>query len=191
MEKLMNCQKCNTQNPEGVNFCQQCGSPMPKLQEARSETTERFCNNCGHPNPVNANFCSGCGTSFSVVMPAPAAAPRPGSTFWASFGKTTAWVLGSLLLTLLVLNIWGVLNAFSPLYQDHTAEAEVLAIDFVREHYPELAGAERTAYIARIDGTDYYVVDFVLNESPHPPQGVRILVDRLLRAVFTYELIRG
>jgi len=181
----MNCSNCGFQNRPDVRFCEQCGNQMP--QEQASETTGRFCPNCGQPNSLKSNFCSSCGTNFSLVVPEGKSSP----SFWASIGKTSAWVLGSFLITFLALNIWGVFQTLSPVLEDHTAEAEILAIDFVREHYPELSKAERTAYIANVQGTDYYVVDFVLNEPSKPPAGVRVLVDRLLRAVFAYEHIEG
>lgn len=181
----MNCSSCGFQNQPGVRFCEQCGNQMPQVQTA--ETTGRYCPNCGQLNSLNSNFCSSCGANFSVVVPKSKSKP----SFWASVGKTSAWVLGSFLITFLVLNILGIRQTLSPVLEDHTAEAEMLAIDFVQEHYPELGNAERTAYIANVDGTDYYVVDFVLNDPSSPPMGMRILVDRLLRAVFAYEHIEG
>ncbi|GAB4424289.1 MAG: hypothetical protein Kow002_13840 [Anaerolineales bacterium] len=100
-------------------------------------------------------------------------------------------MLGSFVITFLTLNVFGILKTLSPVLDDKSADAEVLAIDFVQEHYPELANAERTVFVANIQGADYYVVDFVLNDPNSPPAGVRILVDRLLRAVFAYEYIEG
>ena len=179
----MNCSSCGFQNRPGVRFCEQCGNQMP--QEQTTETTGRFCPNCGQANAPNSNFCSSCGTKFSEILSPKAEQP----SFWTSVGRTIAWALGSFLLTYLILNIWGIYNTLSPALENQTTEAEVLAIDFVQEHYPELVNADRTAYIANVQGTDYYVVDFVLDEPSRPPAGVRILVDRLLRAVFAYEHI--
>ena len=181
----MNCSSCGFQNRPGVRFCEQCGNQMP--QEQTTETTGRFCPNCGQANPLNSKFCSGCGNDLSVIMPAQKSKP----SFWVSVGKTTAWVVGSFLLTFLALNIWGIFQTLNPVLEDQTAKAEILAIDFVQENYPELAKADRTAYIANVQGTDYYVVDFVLDDPSRPPAGVRVLVDRLLRAVFTYEHVEG
>ena len=181
----MKCSVCDHENRPGVKFCESCGNPMPQVQAA--QPAGRFCPNCGQPNPVTSNFCSGCGTNFSIVLPS-----RPKqSPFWKSLAKTTAWTVGSFIIVFFVLNILGIRQTLSPVLSDQTAKAEFLAIDFVQENYPELANAERSAYIANIEGTDFYVVDFVLNDPSKPPMGARILVDRLLRAVFLYELIEG
>jgi len=181
----MNCSSCGYQNRPGVRFCEQCGNPLSQPQA--TETTGRFCTNCGQPNPLNSNFCSSCGANFSAILPKQHSQP----SFWSSVRKVTGWVIGGVLITLLVLTVWGTVDTLSPALSDHTSEAEVLAVEFVQQHYPELANAERTTYVANVDGIDYYVVDFVLNDSSKSPSGVRILVDRLLRAVFTYEYIEG
>jgi hypothetical protein len=150
----MNCSNCGSQNRPGIRFCEQCGNPLSQPQA--TETTGRFCPNCGQSNTINNNFCSNCGTSFSVTLPPQASQP----SFWASVRRMASWVIGGILITLLVLNVWGVFDTLSPILDDHTSEAEALAVEFVQQHYPELADAERTAYVANVDGTDYYVVDF-------------------------------
>ena len=181
----MKCVACNHDNRLGIKFCENCGNQLPQAQATGS--TERYCPNCGQTSAINASFCSSCGTNFSVILPA----QKKQYSFWKSLGRTTAWTVGSFIIVFLVLNILGIRQTLSPVLSDHTAKAELLAIDFVQENYPELANAERSAYIANIQGTDFYVVDFVLNDPLKPAMGVRILVDRLLRAVFTYEHISG
>ena len=179
----MQCSVCNHDNRPGVRFCENCGNQLSQLQS--SGNNQRYCPNCGQPNPVNTNFCSSCGTNFSGAT----SKPTQKASFGNSFKKLAAWGFGAFFIAYLIFNLWGVRDALSSANDDHTAEAEVIAVDFVRENFPELANAERTAYVANIQGTDFYVVDFVQNDPETPPKGVRILVDRLLRAVFTYEYI--
>jgi hypothetical protein len=99
--------------------------------------------------------------------------------------------VAAFVITFLVLNILGIVQTLGPLSGNQTAEAEQLAVEFAEQYYPQFADADRTVYTAAIQGTDYYVVDFVLDDPSQPPMGVRILVDRLLRAVFSYEVLEG
>lgn len=48
------CPNCDTLNPEGVRFCQECGSKVGLI-------TSAFCQGCGKENPPNTRFCGGCG----------------------------------------------------------------------------------------------------------------------------------
>jgi tetratricopeptide (TPR) repeat protein len=56
----MKCQKCQSDNPEGVKFCGECG------QLLQSQLT---CPSCGHRNPGSVRFCHDCG--HTLVEPAP------------------------------------------------------------------------------------------------------------------------
>ena len=174
----MKCPSCQHENPDEFNFCMNCGSALRST-----------CPNCGQISEANAKFCKNCGHAFTSVQ-------RPSSqtgipSMRSSVKRAIRLTLAGFILTLLVLYVWGTLDTLSPLSGNQTAEAEELAVEFVREHYPELADADRTVYTADIQETDFYVVDFVLDDPSQPPMGVRILVDRLLRAVFAYEVIEG
>ncbi len=55
----MRCSNCGTENPEGLKFCNQCGTPL----KAR-------CANCGFDNAPGARFCGDCGVPLdSAVAP--------------------------------------------------------------------------------------------------------------------------
>jgi class 3 adenylate cyclase/ribosomal protein L40E len=49
----MKCQKCSTENPEGLTFCGQCGAKL-----------ERTCPNCNFTNPPEFRFCGKCGQNL-------------------------------------------------------------------------------------------------------------------------------
>ncbi|NOY99875.1 MAG: zinc ribbon domain-containing protein [Chloroflexi bacterium] len=178
----MKCSNCGSDNRPGVKFCEGCGNEMPP-QLQTTDAAGRFCPNCGQANATTASFCMHCGFGF--------ASAKPEQTVWKTVAKAAGWLVAGYILTFLALNVWGILQTLSPITGTKTADAEVLAVEFVREHYPQLVNAERTVYTANIQGTDYYVVDFVVNDPAKSPMGVRILVDRLLRAVFAYEHIEG
>ena len=60
------CRSCGFVNPEGYNFCRQCGKklgeppPAPAEPEAPAPKPQ-FCIHCGAPVVAGAKFCSGCG----------------------------------------------------------------------------------------------------------------------------------
>lgn len=174
----MKCSSCQHENPDEFNFCMNCGSAL-----------RYSCPNCGQINEATAKFCNNCGQAF--VSAKPQNAQVHPISIWSSVKRVVGLFLAGFIVTFLVLNILGILQTLSPLSGNQTAEAEELAAEFVREYYPQLADADRTTYTANVQGTDYYVVDFVLDDPSQPPVGVRILVDRLLRAVFAYEVIEG
>src|SRR6185503_3152562 len=50
----MRCVNCESDNPEGAKFCNECGVPLPLT-----------CAACGTKNPTGAKFCHECGTSLT------------------------------------------------------------------------------------------------------------------------------
>jgi hypothetical protein len=48
------CPSCGEVNPEGVNFCQECGTKLGAPAKA-------VCPGCGTENPPGTKFCGGCG----------------------------------------------------------------------------------------------------------------------------------
>ncbi len=55
-EARTGCPSCGARNPEGVKFCQECGT---KLGAAKA-----FCTSCGQENPPGTRFCGGCGSKL-------------------------------------------------------------------------------------------------------------------------------
>ncbi|MDR0843507.1 MAG: zinc ribbon domain-containing protein [Acidobacteriota bacterium] len=49
------CQSCGNQNPEGTQFCQECGTKLGAPAKA-------FCTSCGAELTAGARFCGACGT---------------------------------------------------------------------------------------------------------------------------------
>ena len=52
------CPNCDTVNPEGVKFCQECGSKLGGSSSLR-------CSHCGIDYPVGTRFCGECGNPLS------------------------------------------------------------------------------------------------------------------------------
>ena len=51
------CPSCGTVNPEGVNFCQDCGTKL-------GAPAKTFCGQCGEGNPPATRFCGSCGAKL-------------------------------------------------------------------------------------------------------------------------------
>ena len=56
----MQCPKCQFENREGVNFCENCGKKM-----------EFVCPNCGAKIPLDRQFCGACGTKLGLLPEPP------------------------------------------------------------------------------------------------------------------------
>ena len=54
MLKNRTCPNCDTLNPEGIKFCQECGSRM-------NQSTSIKCVECGAESPIGTRFCGECG----------------------------------------------------------------------------------------------------------------------------------
>ena len=48
------CPNCGAVNPEGVNYCQDCGTKL-------GAPAKVFCGQCGAENPPGTKFCGSCG----------------------------------------------------------------------------------------------------------------------------------
>ena len=51
----MKCPKCQFENPDGVNFCVECGGKL-----------EKICPECSYSNSLSHKFCGGCGHKLSL-----------------------------------------------------------------------------------------------------------------------------
>ena len=54
----MPCPQCQHENPEGLTFCNQCGTPL-----------SGHCAECGFTNQPGSKFCGACGTSLTGHSP--------------------------------------------------------------------------------------------------------------------------
>ncbi len=61
------CEQCETQNPEGMKFCGNCGSKLPEApaEPEPEPVVAGLCANCGTQNPEGNRFCSNCGQSLT------------------------------------------------------------------------------------------------------------------------------
>ncbi len=81
----MICNHCQHQNPEGYNFCENCGAPL-----------RRVCPNCGQANPAGSRFCVSCGYAFGGLASS-GVVFVPGGRFrgcsWSLLGALTGLLL--------------------------------------------------------------------------------------------------
>jgi len=56
------CANCGAENPDGVKFCGECGSPLALV-----------CHACGAPNAAGRKFCGECGAQLAEGTPSPVA----------------------------------------------------------------------------------------------------------------------
>lgn len=54
------CPNCGNRNPQGTNFCQECGTKLA----APISAGKRFCPNCGTVVALENYFCGSCGTKM-------------------------------------------------------------------------------------------------------------------------------
>src|SRR5262245_13533788 len=59
----MRCASCSFENPEGLKFCNECGTAL-----------KQHCVQCGFENAPQAKFCGECGTS--LIAQSTASQPR-------------------------------------------------------------------------------------------------------------------
>jgi class 3 adenylate cyclase/tetratricopeptide (TPR) repeat protein len=57
----MRCPSCQTENPEGAKFCNECAAPLPLA-----------CGVCGSSNPSTAKFCNECAAPLGIAAAASA-----------------------------------------------------------------------------------------------------------------------
>lgn len=57
-EEANSCPNCGTFNPDGTNFCCECGTRLSKPEQPAAK---RFCTNCGNEIASGQRFCTGCG----------------------------------------------------------------------------------------------------------------------------------
>ncbi|MDR2035848.1 MAG: zinc ribbon domain-containing protein [Coriobacteriales bacterium] len=53
-DALGRCSACGFKNPQGVSFCQECGTPLVAAGP-------RYCSSCGAELAAGTRFCGGCG----------------------------------------------------------------------------------------------------------------------------------
>src|SRR5262249_17328017 len=55
---MMQCPRCQRENPADARFCNGCGARL-----------ELACAGCGHVNPLGSRFCNGCGAKLGDATP--------------------------------------------------------------------------------------------------------------------------
>ena len=63
------CPNCGSQNPNDVNFCENCGTKLAAAQKQ--------CPRCQAMNPTDGRFCENCGYDFETTAPTPPTKKRP------------------------------------------------------------------------------------------------------------------
>ena len=81
----MKCQSCGNENPQGVNFCGECGTPL------KADVT---CPSCASSNPPGVKFCHECGSSLAAGSRP--ATPKPAPSLPSSFASGRYTVKGFL-----------------------------------------------------------------------------------------------
>ncbi|MHA2244704.1 MAG: zinc-ribbon domain-containing protein [Candidatus Hodarchaeales archaeon] len=79
----MQCVNCGTSNPEGAQFCFECGKgfPKPAKIEYFKPSVSNYCLKCGVSNPKDSRFCLECGTPLEeAAQPQPRLCPTCGIT---------------------------------------------------------------------------------------------------------------
>jgi len=66
LEGVMQCPKCNNENPAAAKFCRECGEKLPTA-----------CPKCGNAVTPQDKFCMDCGEKLDGVAPAKSDAPMP------------------------------------------------------------------------------------------------------------------
>lgn len=64
---LLRCQECDTANPEGTKFCQQCGAKL-EIPTPPAPVEVATCPGCGFQNPVGTRFCQECGKDMETLQ---------------------------------------------------------------------------------------------------------------------------
>lgn len=64
---MLRCQECETPNPEGTRFCQNCGAEL-KISAPAAPVEVATCPACGFQNSVGTRFCQECGTDMTAPV---------------------------------------------------------------------------------------------------------------------------
>ena len=75
----MICAKCQTENPDGLKFCNECGAAF-----------KASCASCGFENALTAKFCGNCGSPIAGSAAAAVKQPRPSTIRLAETVDTEA-----------------------------------------------------------------------------------------------------
>jgi len=74
------CAECGSQQPDGANYCDQCGTPLGKIAPeapppaAKAQSSPTICPACGNQVKPGVTFCDNCGArlgSASLLSPPP------------------------------------------------------------------------------------------------------------------------
>jgi Double zinc ribbon len=109
----MRCPRCGVENPEGLKFCNECGTALRML-----------CAQCGFADQPQAKFCGACGAALLAharASSAPPVAPRPA----APLSYTPAYLAENILTSRAALE--GERRQVTVLFADLKGSMELLA----------------------------------------------------------------
>lgn len=90
----MKCPNCGAENPEGYDFCIQCGNKLPRMNQQNMSQQGLNCKRCGFSNPEGVNKCLNCGANLTMWEPS---FSSPGSQYVSRpFGVSLLGILGML-----------------------------------------------------------------------------------------------
>ncbi|HCS39450.1 MAG TPA: hypothetical protein DIW44_07695 [Anaerolineaceae bacterium] len=68
----MRCPSCQTENRDGIGFCENCGNILAQEPPNQPNIDQRIqCLNCGHINRPDSRFCANCGQQLTIPNPIP------------------------------------------------------------------------------------------------------------------------
>ena len=178
----MRCIHCNTQNREGVQFCEYCGEKI--VTEPQKSTAQWSCANCGHENKAEYKFCEQCGIEPDLNTDTGL--------------KPLHLLISTAVLCLVILS--GYLFARNlPTFASDTfsitaaKEKEIdrvssFAEAVIQQNYPEYSSSNLELSLTSLDGKEYYTVDVEDNrQKGHYP--LRLLIDRNASYFIPYDLV--
>lgn len=90
---MKNCSKCNTENPTGAKFCENCGNVLSKPKPETKQTKDiNFCPDCGKAIETDASFCADCGNAFGEQCPHCQTANQSDAKFCANCASPLNWI---------------------------------------------------------------------------------------------------
>ncbi|MBA4385570.1 MAG: hypothetical protein C0410_12600 [Anaerolinea sp.] len=187
----MKCLKCGFENLDNAGFCSRCGEPF---SSPPTDLQIRYCSKCGNSNNIQAKYCKFCGTSLTTnsdLIVQSGLAPQGQKQKVANQYTRlfVIWLMVGIFITVYIIVSLLFSQRQKFLSGGYTGEAKVIASQFVNDNYQDFSDIEPIVYFANVQGKDFYVADFISIDQNSGSEGLRVLVDPFLRAVYAYEHI--